>query len=320
MSCPEYTKFNNVTSLNDHDLVNQLEDNIKSFLDWGFLHIGGFVNVNYPTSGLYGGSYSQLKNTEQPGYNRGQVWQTFKKDWVWETGVVYNNYSPINISGVYIDSTFSPAPSGSGSYGYSLNYPLGQVVFNKSISPGTNVNMSYAHRWCQVHKSSTYPYWTELQELTLKPFPAMNQTNKGDYNISANHRIQMPCIIIEPVARSYSKPWQLGTYDFAVDQDILLHVFTENGVDNHRITDIIRFQKQKTIQMYDIHKVVNSGYYAFNYDGSINPNAKNYGELASNPDFFWHKCFFKEISLLDMETSNKNLYWCTIRVTAQVII
>ena len=44
MSCEDYTKFNNIESLNDHQLINQLEENVKTFLDWGFLNIGGFIN------------------------------------------------------------------------------------------------------------------------------------------------------------------------------------------------------------------------------------------------------------------------------------
>jgi hypothetical protein len=320
MSCPEYAKFNNISSLNDNNLINQLEDNIKGFLDWGFLHIGGFININYPTSGLYTGSYSQLNNIEEPGFSKGQVWQTFKKDWVWETGVAYNNYSPINISGVHVDSTFYPAPTGSGNMGYALNYPMGQVVFDRSLGSRSNVNMSYSYRWCQVHKSSTYPYWVELQELTTKPFTRTSPTNKGDYSISANHRIQMPCIIIEPIARSDSKPWQLGSSNFEVSQDMLLHVFTENKTDNNRIVDIIRLQKEKTIQMYDINKVVNSGYQAFYHNGSLNIGAKNYFDLISDSSTQWHKCFFSDVTTLDMESANKNIYWCTIRLTAQVII
>ena len=31
-----------------------------------------------------------------------------------------------------------------------------------------------------------------------------------------------------------------------VSQDILLHVFTENGSDKNRITDILRLQKEAT--------------------------------------------------------------------------
>lgn len=318
MSCEDYTKFNNVTSIGSPHLINQLEDNLKSFLDWGFLNIGGFINVNIPTSGLYGGTFHDLKVTDQPGYVRGRVWQSPKKDWVWETGVVYNNSTPISISGVYVNNTFSPAPTGSGSLGYQINYPLGQVIFNQPQA--SNVKLEYSYRWCQIYKSSTDPYLVELQELTHKPSPQISQRDKGDYSLSANHRVQTPCIIIEPIARSSSKPWQLGAHDFAIDQDILLHVFTENGPDKNRITDIIRLQKEKTIWLYDINKVVNSGINPLDYQGSKNLNGKIYCDIVNDPAYRWQLCYFKDISVIDMESRNKNLYWCTIRLTTQVII
>ena len=115
-----------------------------------------------------------------------------------------------------------------------------------------------------------------------------------------------------------SKPWQIGGSAFAIDQDVLLHVFTENAHDNNKIVDIIRLQKDKTISLYDINKVVNSGVYSLNYNGSLNTSGLCYSDLLNN--FRWKPCFFKEISVLNMESSNKNLYWCTLRVTSQVIV
>ncbi len=47
--------FHNVENISDRPAISQLEDNIKSFLDYSFLKIGGFINVNIPTSGLYNG-------------------------------------------------------------------------------------------------------------------------------------------------------------------------------------------------------------------------------------------------------------------------
>ena len=318
MSCNYNNLFHNVSSIGDNYLLNQLEDNLKSFLDNGFLHIGAFVNVDIPTSGLYGGVFSDLKPSTQPGFKPGQIWQSFKKDWVWETGIDYNGYSPINFSGLYINNTFYAAPTGSGNFSYAINYPLGQVVFDKPISSNATVKAEYSYRWCQVYKSSNNQHWQELQELSYKPAPQINQSSSGDYNLAASHRIQMPAIIIEPISRSYSKPWQIGGSAFAVDQDVLLHVFTENAHDNNKIVDIIRLQKDKTISLYDINKVVNSGVYSLNYNGSLNPSGLCYDDLLNN--FRWKPCFFKEISVLNMESSNKNLYWCTLRVTSQVIV
>lgn len=318
MSCDLTNTFNNITNLGENYLINQLEDNLKSFLDWGFLNIGGFINVDIPTSGLYGGNFSQLKNTSQPGYKDGQVWQSFRKDWVWETGISYNSFQPNIFSGCYINNTFYAGPTGSGGFTYSVNYPLGQIIFNRPINSTTPITASYSYKWCQIYKGSTTPQWKELQGLTYQPSPSINQKASGEYNVGASHRIQMPAIIIEPIARSYSQPWQLGSYDFAIDQDILLHIFTENASDNHRIVDIIRLQKDKSIKMYDTNKIVRSGVFPLLYNGSINSSGLCYTDLLKQ--FYWNLCFFKDISVLNMESANKNLYWCTLRLTAQVII
>ena len=128
----------------------------------------------------------------------------------------------------------------------------------------------------------------------------------------------MPSIVIEASPRSFYKPYQVGASDFAVDQDFLLHIFAENSVDYHKIIDIIRLQKDKTILLYDAKKVANSGAYFLNYDGSLNTNRKSYNCLLEN--FYWNKCYFKEIGVLEMESANKNLFWCTIRLTSEIII
>lgn len=283
-----------------------------------------YTDTYNPPASLYGDFPYQLKPTEVNGYKIGQVWQAFKKDWVWETGIEYypdpkycDNFSPINISGIYVNNNFLPGPTGVANSGYHINYPLGQIIFDKAIPKTSKVELNYSYRWCQVYKSSSDSSWKELQELTYSPNPSLNQPSAGDYSISANHRIQMPCIIIEPSSRTSSKPYQLGDYSQYQSQDFLLHVFTENSVDKNRICDIIRLQKDQIISLYDINKVVNFGVQPLNYDGSVNPNGLSYTELLSN--YCWNKTMFKDFGFIDMESKNKNLYWCIIRLTSETI-
>jgi hypothetical protein len=322
---PSYEVFNGVDKLGDNLLIDELEENIKAYLDWGFLNIGGYVNVDVPTSGLYGGTFHELKTVSTPGYKDGQVWQGAKKDWVWQSGFYWNdgyfdNNTPNTVSGININTNFIAGPTGVAATGYHINYPLGQVIFDKAIPKTSKVSASRAHRWCQIYKSSTDPHWKELQELTYKP-TSLHQPKSGDYSMSSNHRIQMPAIIIEPIASSSSKGWQLGARDFMVTQDILLHIFTENGSDKNRITDILRLQKEGTIHMYDLNKVVDSGVYPLDYRGSINPSGSYYHELsAENSDYFWNNTFIKDVNIMDMESRNKNIYWCTIRLTTETLV
>ena len=323
---PSYQVFHGVSKLSDSLLLDELEENVKQYLDWGFLNIGGYINVNVPTTGLYGGNFHQLKTVEVPGYKLGQVWQGAKKDWVWQSGFYYNdgwldNNTVNSISGISINDTFVTGPTGVASTGYHINYPLGQIIFDKPISKNSKVELDYSYRWCQIYKSSSDPHWKELQELTYKPSPSINQQNKGDYSIGANHRIQMPAIIIEPIARSSARPFQLGRINHWTEQDLLLHIFTENNAEKNRIVDIIRLQKDTTINMFDIAKVVKSGVYPLDFQGSINPDGLPYHVLSNNNSaYFWNNFFVKNINILDMESKNKNLYWCTIRITTETIL
>jgi hypothetical protein len=271
-----------------------VEENLKSFLDFGFLNIGGFINVNIPTSGLYGNNFHVLKNTTDPGYTGNKVWQTPKKNWVWESGISYNGSSPKNISGVIVNGVGYPAPTGSGSVTYSLDYENGRVVFNSSLTTASSVQMAYSYRWCNVLKSSDNNGWQYLQQLSYQPSNSMNTNDI---------------------------PYELGSLVSYRQQDILLHIYTENINDLNNIMDIIRYQKEKTIQLYDIKKVVNSGVYGLNANGSKNSNALNYSQLINNTTFHWNKMYIKDISFLDIQKNNtSNNFWCIIRLTSEIIL
>ena len=89
MSCNISTTFTHVSQVGNTLLNSQLESNLKSFLDWGMLGIGGWFNVNIPTSGAWGGTFDQLRLVDDPSYGEGQVWESARKDWVWENEVPY---------------------------------------------------------------------------------------------------------------------------------------------------------------------------------------------------------------------------------------
>ena len=87
MSCHINTTFQHVSQVGYTLLNSELESNLKSYLDWGFLGIGGWFNVEIPTSGAFGGTFDQLRLVDDPSYSRGQIWEAARKDWVWEDPV-----------------------------------------------------------------------------------------------------------------------------------------------------------------------------------------------------------------------------------------
>lgn len=324
MSCNITNKFYGIQSISEIPIIGQIEDNLKSFLDYGLLNIGGFVNVSIPTSGLYTTTFSSLKPATEPtgvGVKTVKVWQTPKKEWIWESGIGYNGNYPTQITGVIINGTGYPVPTGNAAVSFKLDYTDGQVFFNSGLKPTTNVQMAYSYRWCQVIKSSNNNLWKQLQFLSYKPDSQIDLNNKGSYNLSANHRIQMPAIVIESAPNNTDIPYELGSLVSYRSQDFLIHIYTENINDTNKLIDIIRLQKDNNIHMYNIKQVVSSGVFGLKADGSKNLNGLNYSQIIGNSAYQWKNLYIKSVNIVDIQKNNtSNLIWCMLRMTCEIII
>ena len=115
------SKFYGVDNIGQNFLINQLEMNIKSYLDSGFLNAGGFVNVHKPVQNIHNNGLYKLYPVDNPNYNKGQIWQPARKDWVHETGLDIDNRQAVMISGIYIGDTFYDTNT-VGTYAYKLDY------------------------------------------------------------------------------------------------------------------------------------------------------------------------------------------------------
>jgi len=309
------TTFQSVTNIGDKLLFSSLEDNIKSFLDWGFLNIGGFINVNTPTSGINGGGFHTLKPSTDPSQPVNTVWESSRKDWVCETGVAYSGMQPINISGVYVNNNFIPGPTGNVTYPYRINYPLGQVIFNTPQRPNTNISLNYSYKYVQVYKSSESVWWKELQQLSYDP----NFTNDNKANlITANHRIQMPAIVVEIIPRTVQIPYELGNVKNIIGQDILLHIYTENIIQRNSIIDILLLQKEKQTYLYDINNVIKNNVQSLNYRGEKNPNGLNYGQIVNSPQYQRKVFYIEEATTTEFNTVSSSLYNSIVRWSLKI--
>jgi hypothetical protein len=306
------TNFLEVTKIGQKNRISSLEDNIKSFLDWSFLNIGAYINVSIPTSGISGSNFHQLKPVTDPS-NAIKVWESVRKDWVYESGIA--NQSPVRISGIYLNGAFLPSPSGSGSYTYSLNYPLGRVTFNNPVSLSSTVQLNYSYRYVQVYKSSEANWWKEIQQSTYNP--AAFKAN-GDSSITANHRIQLPAIIIELSPRTQQIPRQLGTTQNIIIQDVLLHILAENPVQRNNLIDILMLQKDKTSYMYDVNKVVENNVYGVNYKGEINNSGLNYNQIVANPEYQEYYTYIKDAYLSEVNSLSSNLHNGVVRWSVEM--
>ncbi len=280
MPLRNYTKFKNVFNFGDNLLLTELENNLKIFYDWALLGVGAFFNVTVPTSGTFGGTFSALRLVDDPSYTAGQVWETKRKDIVWETGIDYST-QPIAITGVFVDSIGHP--SGHNTFGHHINYPLGRVIFGSAISTSSTVTLAYSHRWVQVYRVGDAPWWDEIQYRSFRPDDShATQTGSGDYAILSNHRVQLPAIVIESVPRRDFQPYELGNGSLIAQQDILFHVLAESRWERNQLVDLISYQDEKDIWLFNSNTVISDNRFPLDFRGQVVDNPIMYPHLVES--------------------------------------
>ena len=90
----------------------------------------------------------------------------------------------------------------------------------------------------------------------------------------------------------------------------------ENKNDRNKLLDILRLQQDLTIELYDTNTLSQDDNYPLNYMGDKNNNL-TYPEIIDQ--YSWRKCFIKNISLFEMESTTPNLFQGMARATVEII-
>ena len=319
MACEPDTKFNKVSHIGNTRLSSEIENNMKWFLDWAFLGIGGWSNVTMPTSGAFGGTFDTLRLVNDPSYSNGQVWEGARKDWVWEPGSSYEGHDPIQISGVYVNGVLKG--TGDATYGHHYNYPLGRVVFDNPISTSDTVKVEYSYRNVQVYVADEAPWWDELQYNSLRVDDAYySSTGSGSWGILANHRVQMPAIVLETVPRRRFKPYQLGDTSQFVQQDIVFHIVGENRWWRNQLVDILSYQIDSQVWLFKTDTLIESGAYPLDYRGMKVASPLNYNNVVNTPQYRYLLARMTDMSITEMESYDARLHEGTVRATLEVVL
>lgn len=296
---PDNTRLKGVSHVGDVLLSEQLEANLVSWFNWGFLGIGGFFNVTIPTSGAYGGNQHQLRPASDTNLEDGQVWQAFRRDWVWETGVEYA-YQPIRVSGVYVDGIFY-STSTTGVYAHHVDYPNGRVVFDEAIDTESTVTCEYSYRY--VHfTSADVPWWRQIQTESFRVDDShFSQLGSGVWSLLSQNRVQLPAVVVETVPRTTRRPKELGGGGAIVRQDVLFHVISETPHERNHLHDIVTYQWGKRIILFDKNLFNDAD--AFPLDGNGTPvsGASMYPTwVAATGDggYGWRQLRFEDFSSL----------------------
>lgn len=314
-NCDYNTCFKGINNISEDLLLNILEANFKMYFDWSFLKIGGWFDAQIANQTIYGTNRpSKLLPVSDPAYTDGMVWQGIRKDWVWETTASYNSTNPIDISTVTLNNFVVMNKAGN----FTVNYPLGRVIFNSPLSLSSSVELDHSYRFVQTHRASESPWFNILQYESFKTSNVdIQRSEDGEWSIGANHRIQLPAIVIESVPRSRSRPYEIGNSLLWLEQDIAFYVYAENKNDRNKLLDIIRLQQDLTIQLYDTNLVAQNDAYPLDYNGDIKNSPLMYPDIVQN--YPWRKCFIKNINLFEIDSPHPNFHQGMARATVEII-
>ena len=252
----------------ESSISNLLLDNFISFYDWGFLNKGGYYNNAIPSSGMYRGDKTILKPVKDPNYEEGQVWQGYRPNWVWETGVSVG--TPINISGVFVSGVFRSTTN--ITQPYHIDYSNGRVVFDSPIPLTTNVKLEYSNKWINVVSTRGIPWFRDIQQGVNRISDQFDYYASGSWAKLGQTRVPLPTIAIQVPPINDTKPYQLGGGQW-VYSNIVFHVIAENDWECQNLLDKIVYQNDKTITLYNSDQVVISGVAPLDHNNSLTPNA-----------------------------------------------
>lgn len=284
--------------------TENLEFSLTQFLDWGYLNKGGYYNIYLNTSGNSSEIYSKLRLSEDARYTKGRVWESFRKNWVWESGVEVTP-SPINISGIYINNTFYSS-STTGQYSHKIDYVNGRVIFDNPISITSTVKCEYSFKKINVHNSKT-PLLKYLQlESLRKDKGGFELYGSGNWALFPEQRLQLPCIVVQAVPGVVNhSAYEVGNYSTNKIQEVLFHVVSEDSSETNFIHDTIVLQHPRNLFAIDKGEMIQDSAFPLNYAGNIIDKTKIYPELIKHKDQGGYR--WKQITFVDINSIGANV-------------
>jgi hypothetical protein len=313
---PAYTQLKGFDNIGQSSIGEMIESNLIMFFDWGFQDKGAFFNVSVPISGQYGGDRSQLRLVKDPNYVDGRVWEAFRSNWAWQSGMSTAT-QPTQVAGVNVNNIFYPLAT-VGAFAHHVDYPRGRIVFNTPIATNSIVKCGYSYKWINVVSSSKILGFRTVQVDSFRNDNSQfSQSSSGDWFTLADTRLQLPAVAIEVPTGGTSKPYALGGGQW-VYRNCIFHVFAENEQTTSRIADIIQTQNEKTIFLVNPDNLASSNKFPLNAAGSINAGALSYPDMISQ--FMYNRMRFIDAESQQIGIINPSFFHLPVKMTIEVVL
>jgi hypothetical protein len=306
--------LNHIENIFDTTNYNEFQDNIVEWLDWSLLEKGNYFNVTLGELSYDNIDYSLLQISNNSNFTPGQAWDGFRPNWVWQSGIVppsgfqepivgTNDAIP-GISGVYVDDTFYSS-STTGDYAHTVDYYNGRVIFDNPIPTGSKVQAEYSYKYMNVIYANSLPWIREVSYDSL--------VKGGDSIFPPEMTIKLPAIAVE-VANRKSTPFSLGGGQ-KINTDLIFHCIAEDDYTRNQMLDIISYQNDKILPLFDSNSIIKSGEAPLSYQGSPAPSALRYPDLVDKHPLC--RVFLRNIRVEQAKTVNSNIHLGIARCTVE---
>ena len=317
----DHLNLKGISSVFKTTLNNELQDNLIEFLEWSLLEKGNYFNVTLGELSEDGHDYSRLKVSDNSNYVNGKAWESFRSNWVWQSGISFdpapivgNNNAIPGISGIYINDNFYPT-STTGTYEYKIDYYNGRVIFKNPIPTTSKVQAEYSYKYINIFYSNSLPWLAEVQYRSLD-IPENFLESKNGFILPPESRVQLPAIAVEIVPKRTMRGLQLGGGQI-VSTDVLFHCLAEDEYTRNKLVDIISYQNDRIIKMFNSNQLAQSGAFPLDYMGTPVSGALRYPELIDQ--YPGGKMTFKNATVQGMKLINSNFYAGIVRITTDII-
>jgi hypothetical protein len=294
MSCCDNWDFNNINDFSSVDFATELQRNIKAWLDYAFLKIGAWEDVQNGVNNDCGTKYYNLTSVDLPVEVGYKIWAAPRKDWVWEE-VSYNSGEPAEPE-IYVNNVLDTGNN------FEINYPLGQVR-SSTITSGT-ITASYSFRIVQVYMEGSGEWWFKLIDSMYNG--ESTPSNEEVYNLLRQYGVQPPAIVLE-TSSSYQEGAQLGSSAHWLYQDIVFNIVTENPHLRDKIVSILTLQNDKSFTLFNS----DSGVFPLNCNGT--PTGAQYTDLPS-----WKCTRIVNVGSSSFESPTPSLYIGRVRLRFEI--
>jgi len=264
MSAPVVlANFFGISNYRDPQETELLEYAAIEYLKWAFISIGGFGDAK-----LNGPSNYDLLFREDDTTFRG-----VRSNWLYENNLS-GNYTPISISGVYINNVLSTT-------GYTINYTDGKVLFNSPVASGSTVRVEHSYRTPSIYKIGDW--FKEVQFNTSPTNSEFTETKKGIYTLLSKNRIQLPAVVVyvPPEVPKFKQAYEIGNRTYYHEQNTHFYIMSDNLTDLNKIHDVLIKQKPIAYWGLDKKSLLQAEKNPLNYDGTLNTSGLMYPDLVT---------------------------------------